>query len=827
MGNILTSVLGASGSGGGSGDNDKVKVSSNDTVTNYLFNKLISSDDSLTLSELDDGGNEQVDLIVNATKNSKTYYVSPSGDDTNDGSFLRPFQTIQHAIDTATSSSMIEVLEGSYTENLTISTSILLDASIENGVVLNGNITFSGAGPIFTGIKGFDIRGQVGQDCIVTTGLGGFRFYDCKITADAGSNYAYSISGSLTNNIVFSNCSVLTGKILINVSNFVDVQIKGGYYTSEVELLNGAVLLRDLQQIGHIDHTAGLIGISLVDVIVKNGSDNCISSSANFSATNAISLSNVGLKQFDYSFGRIEKIGTCLITLNNVVRDQTLDTLNGSVVFDANATDVKAIHSALNYTPSNSSLDGHLSGIDDALGNFNNGFNQETPIMSYQDFTGVAGVNLTITQDQNATTPINISDTSKILSNSCSVVLTSNEEAYPRTSGLMFTNIITGTNTQDLVTLSGIPAVAYQNNIRLWYIRYVKLSEIPIGRRKPSANVTTNIKELDTQGLATDDELSLKQNLDSIGNDVASASTVNLDSATGNTVLITGTTGISTITLSAGKRVVVRFGDVLTITHGASLILPNNGNDIQTELGDYAEFVGYSGGIVRCVNYQRADGSALNASPTLPNITQLFWSVGDPTVSGNAIPAPATISGNTVIQNNTSFYQARLTTATNGISGKLEWNFALDLEDSYFATFEHYAGNGNGADGMIYYFGCDVSPNSAVGPTNLSKGIAITIDEYNDRLRVYVNGSQIKEVTSLTSFDNNTWQKWYVQVRGDFIEVYNINYGATWIFPLKTSGIDMSGTYHGVQAQTGGANNEHYARFIALYNGIKGGLVAS
>lgn len=215
------------------------------------------------------------------------------------------------------------------------------------------------------------------------------------------------------------------------------------------------------------------------------------------------------------------------------------------------------------------------------------------------------------------------------------------------------------------------------------------------------------------------------------------------------------------------------------------------------------------------------------ASSSSKDICQLFWSNGDPTVSGNAIPTTAAISGNTVIQANTGFYQARLTTATNGISGKLEWNFSLNLEDSYFATFEHFAAGGTGADGMIYYFGCDVSPNSAVGPTNLAKGIAITIDEYNDRLRVYVNGSQVAEVTSLTSFDNSTWQKWYVQVRGDFIEVYNINYGATWIFPVKTSGIDMSGTYHGVQAQTGGANNEHYARFIALYNGIKGGLVAS
>lgn len=86
------------------------------------------------------------------------------------------------------------------------------------------------------------------------------------------------------------------------------------------------------------------------------------------------------------------------------------------------------------------------------------------------------------------------------------------------------------------------------------------------------------------------------------GSDVASAGTLNLDTATGDLVDVTGTTTITAITLAEGKQATVRFTGALTLTNGASLVLPGAAN-ITTVAGDVAVFRGYTAGVVRCVSY--------------------------------------------------------------------------------------------------------------------------------------------------------------------------------------------------------------------------------
>ena len=86
------------------------------------------------------------------------------------------------------------------------------------------------------------------------------------------------------------------------------------------------------------------------------------------------------------------------------------------------------------------------------------------------------------------------------------------------------------------------------------------------------------------------------------GADIASAATVNLNSATGTVVDITGTTTITAITLSEGKRRLVRFTSSLILTHSSTLVLPGATN-ITTQAGDYAEFVGYASSVVRVAHY--------------------------------------------------------------------------------------------------------------------------------------------------------------------------------------------------------------------------------
>lgn len=91
------------------------------------------------------------------------------------------------------------------------------------------------------------------------------------------------------------------------------------------------------------------------------------------------------------------------------------------------------------------------------------------------------------------------------------------------------------------------------------------------------------------------------------GADIASAGTINLDTATGDVVDVTGTTTITAVTLAEGQKRVVRFTGALALTHGASLVLPGAAN-IKTAAGDYAIFVGYAAGVVRAL-YFRGDGS--------------------------------------------------------------------------------------------------------------------------------------------------------------------------------------------------------------------------
>lgn len=108
--------------------------------------------------------------------------------------------------------------------------------------------------------------------------------------------------------------------------------------------------------------------------------------------------------------------------------------------------------------------------------------------------------------------------------------------------------------------------------------------------------------------------------------DVASAATVNLSTTGTNYVRVTGTTTITAITLGNGDPRFVVFDNALTLTHGASLILPGAAN-ITTAAGDCALFIGEASGAVRCVAYQRASGAPIvpgvDATTSVKGISQL------------------------------------------------------------------------------------------------------------------------------------------------------------------------------------------------------------
>lgn len=102
-----------------------------------------------------------------------------------------------------------------------------------------------------------------------------------------------------------------------------------------------------------------------------------------------------------------------------------------------------------------------------------------------------------------------------------------------------------------------------------------------------------------------------KDNLSVHGADIASAGTINLETATGDLVDVTGVTTITAITLNDGHERTVRFTGILTLTNGASLVLPGAAN-ITTAAGDFAVFRGYAASVVRCVSYDRANGQSID-----------------------------------------------------------------------------------------------------------------------------------------------------------------------------------------------------------------------
>ena len=89
------------------------------------------------------------------------------------------------------------------------------------------------------------------------------------------------------------------------------------------------------------------------------------------------------------------------------------------------------------------------------------------------------------------------------------------------------------------------------------------------------------------------------------GTNIASAAAINLGAATGDYVVITGTTTITSLgTADAGTERTLVFSGVLTLTHNAtSLILPG-GVDIVTDVGDIATFRSEGSGNWRCTGCQ-------------------------------------------------------------------------------------------------------------------------------------------------------------------------------------------------------------------------------
>ena len=109
---------------------------------------------------------------------------------------------------------------------------------------------------------------------------------------------------------------------------------------------------------------------------------------------------------------------------------------------------------------------------------------------------------------------------------------------------------------------------------------------------------------------------------------IASATAIDLDSATGNTLHITGTTTIATITLAQGSRRTLIFDGALQLTDSANLDL--GGVNITTHADMVLEFFGEGSGVTRLIDGQTASGRSIKES------VALVVGVGDETTAISA-----------------------------------------------------------------------------------------------------------------------------------------------------------------------------------------------
>lgn len=189
-------------------------------------------------------------------------------------------------------------------------------------------------------------------------------------------------------------------------------------------------------------------------------------------------------------------------------------------------------------------------------------------------------------------------------------------------------------------------------------------------------------------------------NLSVKGADIASAATLNLDTATGNLVDVTGTTTITAITLSEGRERTVRFTGALTLTNGASLVLLGGAN-ITTAAGDFAVFRGYAAGVVRCVNYSRISSATAfsdikqTATTSATGVVQLADQAAmEAQTAGRVVtadmfkssPFAAKVWAQCVFSS-TLNASAGLTNVTDNASGDISFNYSTNFSSSYYPFF--------------------------------------------------------------------------------------------------------------------------------------------
>lgn len=333
-----------------------------DSGTTYTADRVIT---------LPPGNADRTLVSTNDLLVTNVRYVAKNGNDTTgDGSFAKPYLTVQAAVTAATAGASVIVMPGVYNEDVTISKQMNLygyGAYSFQKTVISGKISISS-----TSSCTFNhITCQTSaNNALEITSSGAIRFEACSFERLGGGACVY-VSGTLTGGIYFVNCYI--SGTFENAAGVPYPVVVMGTTSTEMKIVtsntNSYTRAEFCPEIGPVTHTAGSLVIANCRGILKDGSGNCVTSTATLNATNVLVLLNCALQQEDTTYGKINKTGTCYYALSLVNRSTAVDVLTGTRTnFAVFADDISANRTPTNYTAATADIKTHLAGVDTALG---------------------------------------------------------------------------------------------------------------------------------------------------------------------------------------------------------------------------------------------------------------------------------------------------------------------------------------------------------------------------------------------------------------------------------------------------------------------------
>lgn len=165
----------------------------------------------------------EITFLMPMLAHTTTWYVSPTGDDANDGTEISPYRTIQHAVDQAAAGDIIEVMDddiestADYIENIAVNKKLTIERYNDTGanpqvMASNSNSHIFSISASYVTIRGLDIYGATGPSVAgiyLASGVQNCTIENNRCGWDSTHNNYYGIYlYSSSNNTVSGNtCS--------------------------------------------------------------------------------------------------------------------------------------------------------------------------------------------------------------------------------------------------------------------------------------------------------------------------------------------------------------------------------------------------------------------------------------------------------------------------------------------------------------------------------------------------------------------------------------------------------------------------------------------